>query len=83
VRHRIAASGLERPAGLRAIQGLDLAFLIHAEGSKGVGRGVERGRESFQSLPMKSLFRHNKDSRPLFAESTPFRRVHRPARSHG
>ena len=38
MRHRAAATGLQRQAGLRAIQGLDLAFLIHAEDDGMLGR---------------------------------------------
>ena len=38
VRHRAAATGLEGQAGLRAIQRLDLAFLIHAEDDGMLGR---------------------------------------------
>ena len=38
VRHRAAATGLEAQAGLRAIQRLDLAFLIHAEDDGMLGR---------------------------------------------
>ena len=38
VRHRAAATGLERQAGLGAIQGLDLAFLIHAQDHGMLGR---------------------------------------------
>ena len=37
-RHRAAATGLERQAGLCAVQGLDLAFLIHTQDDGMLGR---------------------------------------------
>ena len=38
VRHRAAATGLQGQAGLRAIQGLDLTFFIHAQDHGMLGR---------------------------------------------
>ena len=51
VGHGLAASALQRQAGLSTIQSLDLAFLVHAQHQSVIGRVQIEADDVFQFFP--------------------------------